>query len=34
VEKVPTLELQNRVVQDNAGKLRKCNLNGNDCKHL
>ena len=29
--KVPTLKLQSRVVQDNAGKLEVCNLNGNDC---
>jgi hypothetical protein len=29
--KVPTLELQSRVVQDNAGRLEVCNLNGNDC---
>ncbi len=29
--KVPTLKLQSRVVQDNAGKLEVCNLNGNNC---
>jgi hypothetical protein len=29
--KFPTLKLQSRVVQDNAGKLEVCNLNGNDC---
>jgi hypothetical protein len=33
-EKVPTMQLQNRVLQDNKGKLQKCNLNGNDCQHL
>jgi hypothetical protein len=33
-EKVPTFQLKNRVVQDNTGKLEKCNLNGNDCRHL
>lgn len=30
--KVPTLKLQSRVVQDNAGRLEVCNLNGNDCR--
>jgi hypothetical protein len=34
VEKVPTMELQNHVMQDNAGKLQKCNLNGNECRHI
>jgi hypothetical protein len=29
--KVPTLQLQARVSQDNSGKLQVCNLNGNDC---
>jgi hypothetical protein len=29
--KVPTLQLQARVTQDNFGKLQVCNLNGNDC---
>ena len=31
--KVPTLRLRSRVVQDNAGKLAVCDLNGNNC-HL
>jgi hypothetical protein len=29
--KVPTLRLQVRVLQDNAGNITVCNLNGNDC---
>jgi hypothetical protein len=29
--KIPTLRLQSRVLQDNAGRLEVCNLNGNDC---
>jgi hypothetical protein len=29
--RVPTLKLQARVMQDNAGRLEVCNLNGNDC---
>jgi hypothetical protein len=29
--KVPTMRLQSRVVQDNAGKLAVCDLNGNNC---
>ncbi|MGA2098748.1 MAG: hypothetical protein ABSH39_20830 [Candidatus Acidiferrum sp.] len=29
--KVPTLRLQARVSQDNAGNLTVCNLNGNNC---
>jgi hypothetical protein len=33
-QKVPTMQLQNRVVQDNKGSLQKCNLNGNDCSKL
>jgi hypothetical protein len=31
IVKVPTLRLQSRVLQDNAGRLEVCNLNGNDC---
>lgn len=30
-QKLPTLRLRIRVVQDNEGKLHICNLNGNDC---
>jgi hypothetical protein len=33
-EKVPTFRLRSRVLQDNAGKLHICNLNGNDCRRL
>jgi hypothetical protein len=29
--KVPTLQLQARVTQDNSGNLTICNLNGNNC---
>jgi hypothetical protein len=29
--RVPTLRLQIRALQDNAGRLQICNLNGNDC---
>jgi hypothetical protein len=29
--KVPTLRLQSRVLQDDAGRLEVCNLNGNNC---
>ncbi len=29
--RVPTLKLQARVTQDDAGRLEVCNLNGNDC---
>jgi hypothetical protein len=29
--KVPTFGLRSRIVQDGAGKLQICNLNGNDC---
>jgi hypothetical protein len=29
--KIPTLRLQSLVLQDNAGRLQVCNLNGNDC---
>ncbi|MGB9465530.1 MAG: hypothetical protein WBR10_10485 [Candidatus Acidiferrum sp.] len=31
VTRVPTLKLQARVIQDDAGKLEICNLNGNNC---
>jgi hypothetical protein len=30
-DKVPTLKLQLRVLQDNSGNLEVCNLNGNNC---
>jgi hypothetical protein len=30
--RVPTLQLRSRIVQDAAGKLEICNLNGNDCR--
>jgi len=33
-EKLPTFRLRSRVVQDNAGKLSICNLNGNDCRRI
>ena len=29
--RLPTLRLQVRALQDNAGRLQVCNLNGNDC---
>jgi hypothetical protein len=29
--RIPTLKLQARVTQDDAGRLEVCNLNGNDC---
>jgi hypothetical protein len=29
--RVPTMKLQSRALQDNAGRLEVCNLNGNDC---
>jgi hypothetical protein len=29
--KVPTLRLESRVLQDDAGRLEVCNLNGNNC---
>lgn len=31
VARIPTLKLKARVLQDNAGRLEICNLNGNDC---
>ena len=33
-EKLPTLRLRSRALQDNAGKLHICNLNGRDCRPL
>jgi hypothetical protein len=29
--RVPTMKLQSRVLQDEAGRLEVCNLNGNNC---
>jgi len=31
IVKIPTLRLQGRVTQDNAGRLQVCDLNGNNC---
>jgi len=31
IVKVPTFRLRSRALQDNAGKLEVCNLNGNAC---
>jgi hypothetical protein len=30
-DRVPTLKLQIRALQDNSGNLEVCNLNGNNC---
>jgi hypothetical protein len=32
IVKVPTMRLRSRVLQDNAGRLQVCNLNGNACR--
>jgi hypothetical protein len=33
-KKTPTFGLRSRIVQDDAGKLQKCNLNGNECRRV